>query len=75
MQLNELRPRILPVSLNERYYDLETLRKLTVDPFTKESFTPVEIQSARELMNQMGQFIERVKARIAHEVASSIKLQ
>lgn len=43
----------IPVSLNERYYDFETIRHHPKDPFTNERFEPNEIQSARCIQDKL----------------------
>jgi hypothetical protein len=62
----------IPVSLNEKFYDLSTLAQLEKDPFTREDFNQLEIQSGRQITNRMEDFIKIVRARIASEAGESV---
>jgi len=57
----------IPVSLNENFYDLSSLKNLKVDPLNGEPFIPQEIQSSRSKVNEMNAFIEDVTSRISNE--------
>jgi hypothetical protein len=54
----------IPVSLNEKYYNLDTLRTWHAqnkgDPLTREPFTLGEIQSARQLYNKADELVKQV---------------
>lgn len=50
-----------PVTLNEVHHDFDTLRTLKEDPFTREKFSPLEIQSARRLVEELKGTIAKVE--------------
>lgn len=49
----------IPVTLNERAYDLSTLEKLTQDPFSNEKFDSREIQSCRKIATVLSELIQK----------------
>jgi len=66
----------IPVSLHERYYDFETIKKMHEDPFTRESFNPLEVQSLRDLYQEALALIETIKSkRNETELASENQIE
>jgi hypothetical protein len=51
----------IPVSLNEKIYDLSTLNKINKDPYTGEVFTPPEIQSGCLVIMKFDRKVARIE--------------
>lgn len=52
----------IPVKLHEIDFDLETLQKLTENPFTRMPFQRIEIQADRTLMNLLDRIIAEIQS-------------